>query len=177
VGSGTGTGTGPRSGPGPETGTGTGKGEFPPPGPGTPPPVTTGGMKGARPDGGSVVAGGPPPMATGGVKGAGSDGGSVAVGGPPPTATGGIKGVACDGGSVGVSKTLGVGSSGDVFPGTTSDNTLAHRVLVKVVPSVINFSLLATFNLFSSRRSRRPSDTKHESPRLLWLRLFLLCPV
>ncbi len=154
-----GSGTGTRSGPGLVSGTGPepGSRELPPPGPGEPPPVTPGGMK---PDGGSAAVGGSPPVTPGGVKGAGSDGGSVAAGGPPPTPTGGMKGVECvecDGGNAGVSKTSGVGSSGDVFPGNTSDNTLAHRVLVKVVPSVINFSLLATFNLFFVQKISSPT--------------------
>jgi hypothetical protein len=62
--------------------------------------------------------------------------------------TGGIKDGELDGISVGESRTSGAGSFRDVFPCGTSDNTLAHRVLVKFAPSVINLSPFATFNLF-----------------------------
>jgi hypothetical protein len=58
--------------------------------------------------------------------------------------------------NTGVSRTSGVGSSGDVFPFGASDNTLAHRVLVKFVPSVINPSPLATFNLFFVQKISSP---------------------
>ncbi len=120
------------------------------------PPITTGGVKGVGSHGGSVGPpgpGGPPPMTTGGMEGAGSPGGS---GGSPPITTGGVKGLGSDGGSVGVSKTSGVGSSGDVFPGGTSDTTLAHRVLVKFVPSVINLSPFATLSLFLVQKISSP---------------------
>ena len=120
-----------------------------------PPPVTTGGIKGAGSQGGGIDAGGPSPITTGGKTGVRSDGGSAGAGGPPPIVTGGVKGVGSDGG-VGVSKTSGVGSSGDVFPGGASDNTLAHRVLVKFVPSVINLSPFATFNLFFVQKISSP---------------------
>jgi hypothetical protein len=70
--------------------------------------------------------------------------------------TGGMEGEGADGGSVGVSRTSAVGSSGDVFPFDVSDNTLAHRVLVKFVPSVINLSPLATFNLFFVQKISSP---------------------
>lgn len=149
AGSGTGTGSGPGPGPGP----GLGSRGFSPPEPGEPPGMATGGMKA---DGGCVAAGGSPPITPGDAKGVGSDGVPVVAGGPPPATTGGVKGVEWDGGGAGVSKASGVGSSGDVFPGNTSDNTLAHRVLVNVVPSVINCSLLTTFNLFFVQKISSP---------------------
>jgi hypothetical protein len=70
--------------------------------------------------------------------------------------TGGMTGEGPGGENTGVSRTSGAGSSGDVLPGNTPDNTLAHRVLVKVVPSVINFSPFATFTLFFVQKISSP---------------------
>jgi hypothetical protein len=112
-------------------GSGTGSKEFPPSaGSSGPCPITTGGMEGVDPEGGF------------------SD--------PPPMRIGGMKGVGSEGGFNGASKTPGAGSSGDVFPCGTSDNTLAHRVLVNFVPSVINLSPFATFNLFFVQKISSP---------------------
>lgn len=132
-------------------GSGTGTG-----GPGGSPPGRTGGMKGAGSEGGDVGAGGPPPMTKGGMEGVDTEGGNVIDGGSPLVTTGNGKDAGSDGGSVGVLRTSGVGSCGDVLPCGTSDNTLAHRVLIKVVPSVINRSPFATFNLFLVQKISSP---------------------
>jgi hypothetical protein len=67
-----------------------------------------------------------------------------------------MKGEGIDGGDEGVSKTSAAGSCGDVIPFGASDNRLAHRVLVKCVPSVINLSPFGTFSLFSVQKIPSP---------------------
>ena len=149
LGSGTGTGSGTGSekglglGPGPGPGKGPGPGMGPGPGPGMGP--------GPGPGMGPGSESGSEP---------GSDG-RPGPGNPPGITTGGTEGEGSDGGNLGVSRISGVGSSGDVFPFGTSDNALAHRVLVKCVPSVISLSPLATFNLFFVQKISSP--TRYET--------------
>lgn len=142
------------SGPPPIT-TGVMDGVGPEGGSSGPPSITTGVMEGVGPEGGSSS---PPPITTGGMEGVDPEGG---FSDPPPMRIGGMEGVGSEGGFKGASKTPAAGSSGDVFPCGTSDNTLAHRVLVKFVPSVINLSPLATFNLFFVQKISPP--TRYET--------------
>jgi hypothetical protein len=110
--------------------------------------VEIGGIKGAESDGDSHVPIGFPTNAVGRTKSGGADGDNHVNGVFPPITTAGMMGVGSNMGSKGVSKTSGVGSSGEVFPCGSSDNILAHRVLAIFVPSVMNLSPLATRNFF-----------------------------